>query len=728
MSEKDTFLNPYNFIPFPEKRTKHYKDEDVHTGVIIYTVTAKSPLFIPNTSSEHAFAIKAVDEQGRALDHRSCDFYSYAELEEGNDYSRIFTSPVIPGSELRGMVRGIYETLTGSCMGVLNADTYPVKRSGEVFKAALIRRQAGRDGRLALVEAQDCIYRESVNFKDRLFLRTDKEEGQQVFFRRIKRDRGKDLITDCSDRRDPDHPECGYLIKGMAGPETGRVEKQKHNCHVFVPAGRILEKDLDSSVIDRLRRVIASCQEQPTAEKNSYQEYQRNLESFLRSREEGYFPVYYSAVEKEGEKLLYLSPASITKEISHHSIGELAGEFKPCESRAHRCPACDLFGMTGTGNEEAASSRIRFADATAADGRQNSEYYDPIITLEALGGPRLSNTEFYLEKEEGADFWTYDYYTREGKAYPYRARLKGRKYYWHQPDKRLPAGIPRTELNKTVRPVKSGVTFEAKLYFDRVSARQPDQLLWILNGGNADEQPDQGPVAYKLGGGKPLGLGSVELKVKEVFHRRFVREEGRIRYLNEPETDLKIPRYQEAGFLPECREDFLTICALHAAQGKNVTYPIVPEQHGKPMEEGFKWFVRNHSGYDYKKQKKVGMPNARIQMRTLCALPRIQGVKTLPEEPALSGGSGDAQDRSRTQPGSAPAFGKVTGFNKNNTAAYILLDNGKRASVHFKEITFARAQYGKVDQTLPLGSRVQVNYEGRQDNGFDKWKCTGITK
>ena len=191
---------------------------------------------------------------------------------------------------------------------------------------------------------------------------------------------------------------------------------------------------------------------------------------------------------------------------------------------------------------------------------------------------------------------------------------------------------------------------------------------------------------------------------------------------------MKIPRYQEAGFLPECREDFLTICALHAAQGKNVTYPIVPEQHGKPMEEGFKWFVRNHSGYDYKKQKKVGMPNARIQMRTLCALPRIQGVKTLPEEPALSGGSGDAQDRSRTQPGSAPAFGKVTGFNKNNTAAYILLDNGKRASVHFKEITFARAQYGKVDQTLPLGSRVQVNYEGRQDNGFDKWKCTGITK
>lgn len=635
MSEKDGFLNPYNFIPFPEKRRRHYEDEDVHTGVIIYTITTKSPLFIPNTSSEHAFAIKAVDEQGRAADHRSCDFYSYTELEEGKDYSRTFAEPVIPGSELRGMVRGLYETLTGSCMGVLNTDTYPVRRSGEVFKAALIHKEAGRDGRLALVEAEDCIYRESTDYTDRFFRRVDREEGQKVFFQRIKRGRGKSLITDCSLRRDSAHPECGYLIKGMMGPKTGKVERQKHNCHVFLPTNRLLEKELDGSAIDRLRKVIASYQEQPTAQEDSYREYRRNLESFLQREEEGCFPVYYSVVGQEGEKLLYLSPASITKELSHHSIGELAGEFRPCESRVHRCPACDLFGMTGTTNEESAASRIRFADARVADERENREYYDPIVTLEMLGSPKLSNTEFYLEREDGADFWTCDYYIKEGKACPYRARLRGRKYYWHQPDRKLPAGISRTERNKTVRPVKRGVTFQGKLYFNRISARQLGQLLWILNGGNGEEQTGQGPTAYKLGGGKPLGLGSVELKVKEVFHRRFVREEGKTGYLNKRETDPAIPDYREAGFLPECREDFLTICGLKAAAGKNVTYPIVGEQRGKPMEEGFRWFVENHRGYDYQKDREVRMPNARIQMQTLCALPGIRGVKTLPEQPGI---------------------------------------------------------------------------------------------
>ncbi len=53
MNEEGRFLNPYNFIPFPEHRSEHYDDTDVHTGVITYTITARSPLFIPNTSSEH---------------------------------------------------------------------------------------------------------------------------------------------------------------------------------------------------------------------------------------------------------------------------------------------------------------------------------------------------------------------------------------------------------------------------------------------------------------------------------------------------------------------------------------------------------------------------------------------------------------------------------------------------------------------------------------------------
>ena len=56
--------------------------------------------------------------------------FSYTELDgkryEGKENYHV---PVIPGSEMRGVVRNVYETLTDSCMGLLNEATYPVKRS-----------------------------------------------------------------------------------------------------------------------------------------------------------------------------------------------------------------------------------------------------------------------------------------------------------------------------------------------------------------------------------------------------------------------------------------------------------------------------------------------------------------------------------------------------------------------------------------------------------------------
>ena len=43
MNEEGRFLNPYNFIPFPEHRSEHYDDTDVHTGVI--TIFSESTSF-----------------------------------------------------------------------------------------------------------------------------------------------------------------------------------------------------------------------------------------------------------------------------------------------------------------------------------------------------------------------------------------------------------------------------------------------------------------------------------------------------------------------------------------------------------------------------------------------------------------------------------------------------------------------------------------------------------
>ena len=56
------FVNPYHFISFPKTKAPGYTDEDRHTGMIQYTITTKTPLFIPNSSSDTAFKFEEAEK------------------------------------------------------------------------------------------------------------------------------------------------------------------------------------------------------------------------------------------------------------------------------------------------------------------------------------------------------------------------------------------------------------------------------------------------------------------------------------------------------------------------------------------------------------------------------------------------------------------------------------------------------------------------------------------
>ena len=84
-----------------------------------------------------------MNQTTKVENHKSYDFFSYTELEAGKTYENEYHIPVIPGSEMRGVVRNVYETLTDSCMGVLNSEEYPVKRAPVRFKPALVEIRRG---------------------------------------------------------------------------------------------------------------------------------------------------------------------------------------------------------------------------------------------------------------------------------------------------------------------------------------------------------------------------------------------------------------------------------------------------------------------------------------------------------------------------------------------------------------------------------------------------------
>ena len=312
----EKFINPYNFISFPKRKAAAYTDEDKHTGVIEYTITTKTPLFIPNSSSETAFK-----ESDTIKEHKSYDFFSYTELDPGKRYENQYHIPVIPGSEMRGVVRNVYETLTDSCMGILNSEEYPVKRTPTRFNAGLLCRNG--DGTIVLRSA------ESSSIGEKAF------KGEMP--RGFEKNRNGDEIKG-----------KGYLLKWGMG-----VKKVRY--HVF-SLKNVREKGTPFSrdeIERKLLPVINSYLDQPALKDDNqyaYKEYKEDLENFLQGKGGMYFPVNYSTL---ANGVIYLSPATITKEASNNSVGMLAGAFSPCKEDF--CPACDLFGHIGNNNDSKGS-------------------------------------------------------------------------------------------------------------------------------------------------------------------------------------------------------------------------------------------------------------------------------------------------------------------------------------------------------------------------------------
>lgn len=648
----EKFLNPYNFISFPPKKASAYKYDGSKcmTGVIRYKVTTRSPLFLPNSSTDEAFAVSQ-----KFKDHKSYDFFSYRQL---SPYSKTQRNPeppcpVIPGSEIRGVIRSVYETLTDSCMGVLNSETMPVKRSPERFSTGLLKKTA--DG-YKLLEAESYRIgkaaekdRHPIGFEDNI-------NGTKIFFKdpgisEDDRKVWKNCITiyriaQGSEQSPKNMKETGYLMKwGMGG--------KKKRYHVFVPGKEIGNGLSREDIETRLLGVIESYLDQPMMKKDSqkdnkraYEEYKNNLVCFLRSPydSESYFPVTYSILnngkidikpaikdeeesEKNAEKEIkwYLAPAIYTKEISNNTVGKLAGEFDPCHGD-QECPACDLFGHVDKSGTGSRGSRLRFSDLQVEEMKSPKAYYHPITTLPALGGPKLGNVDFYLKKPENATFWTYDYYYkykdngRDIVLIEEPGELRGRKYYWHHPEyclknsKNLPTDKPGT-LNKTVRPLESGVSFIGELYFEDITEKQLKQLVWILNS-------EKEKIGYKLGAAKPFGFGSIVCQVLEVTERKITVENGQIHYredhsLAEKYSDIS---YEDADFSSHCKDQFHRIAGLDSVKEEmKITYPKTWKQAcSGDNREGFRWFSENHTNIYGN-----GMPNNRKQRKICVALPDL---------------------------------------------------------------------------------------------------------
>jgi CRISPR-associated protein (TIGR03986 family) len=508
------FVNPYNFITLGEKCNKSEKRELGRlTGVLTCTLVTKTPLFIPNTTNEHAFpdkdriiadAYNKCNNKSKAKpdDPKSYDFYSYDDIT-GEDRDKTYSSPVIPGSSIRGAIRNAYEAVTNSCLSTIDEELPIHKRSSFPYmKSGVIR-----DG--VLYKAEKALFRPKHaegfsrphnNFPEQAFDRDSLLPWSKVKVSLsdkkyiTSRGHNTNLRAIISIGLPTDTIEGYYLRSERFG-----TSNRKHFDAVMIPDWNASVKELDKDDTKRLSILLSLYSDTDSMHKP--------YKDFINANP---MPVYY---EKVGETL-YISPACISNEVLARTIGgilEKQGNYAPCKNKTSLCEACHLFGMVK--KDVAIASRLSFRDAEPVENAPNAEeWYDKPQTLAILGEPHITATEFYMnDPGKEWDLFNYDYANknRSRTAIPdNQVRLRGRKFYWHS-KRTQQANIEKDNPKQlwTVRPVKAGKTFVFDIAFERLTSTELAKLIWTLEIGGHDTH------AHKLGHGKPIGYGSVQIRV-----------------------------------------------------------------------------------------------------------------------------------------------------------------------------------------------------------------------
>jgi len=123
----------------------------------------------------------------------------------------------------------------------------------------------------------------------------------------------------------------------------------------------------------------------------------------------------------------------------------------------------------------------------------------------------------------------------EGSAYFIQGRVAGRKFYYHTIraiDKGQNAGIPVQQAGREY-------TFTTKLHFQNLKSEELGTLLIVLG------QDPKYPIALKVGGGKPIGMGTMTATVTKIAQAQNLLPRYSTYHVSEPEVG-DIPKFMQA--------------------------------------------------------------------------------------------------------------------------------------------------------------------------------------
>lgn len=147
------------------------------------------------------------------------------------------------------------------------------------------------------------------------------------------------------------------------------------------------------------------------------------------------------------------------------------------------------------GNKEFWSSRIYVEDCYLKE-EQEDAFYKKSVYLR-LNNPNLAAYQFYLDT--GSDGEVQDW---NGNT-----SIRGYKMYWHKKmewKKNLQDNISKQLKKDFIQPLKEHCHFKGKVRFENLDEIELGALVYLFKLGEEN-------CCYKLGMGKPMGLGSVKI-------------------------------------------------------------------------------------------------------------------------------------------------------------------------------------------------------------------------
>lgn len=570
------FVNPYNFILFRGEceRSVVSTECDGYTGYFDCKIKLLTPLFIPNTSScSRLLNTREINDEKCKKEHwKGYDFFSYDDWSAQSscgDCPPPPKEPVIPGSELRGAVRSVYEAAFNGCMSSVSLNRVLSRRNNKPKKPGVLKQENGKWVVYPCKKAMFYIENEKIkNPSERMgIIVPEKEyehlrEGQEIwiklkkenFIKRINTRTGiKNIpigkvveeykviensnVTDCDIHIKELKEELVSLGYVQGWLHKGEKISGKHHESVFYDLdvsekNAIKVSEVDIEGLQKILEEYRDPKKNRMIEKTEvwYPEYKISPKGTL---------VYYSGPINSH---VYLSPACIGREVFSKTIATLLennGGYEPCTGPA-LCPSCQVFGMIEKNGTYAYGSKVRVTDAALLSPvKDSSELFEGPVILPELGEPKPSAVEFYTKPpyatlkempDNGMGYWTFDYkYRFCGKKATEKIHLnskqpelRGRKYYWHSEVElekyKETQGNKLKAMKQRIRPMKgkgpnSEPLFCFRVYFEKMSEQELKQLKWALDFGDKD-------CAHKIGRAKPLGFGSVQIIIDALYLRK----------------------------------------------------------------------------------------------------------------------------------------------------------------------------------------------------------------